>query len=185
MGELTKLGSGQAGYPSTEREPELTEDARQALTQAEADVQAAQAAFTLWLPAENALKAAQEAAKTGDSAAVLRHAKAVGELTKLGAEQAGYPSTEMPGKATTQKKTKRKPKPKAKKKAAAKKTVTAPKVQAASKPQAGTAQSIQPTSPAPVYAPEVQATVTNPAPAAKQIRPRKLCWQGDRLVECP
>jgi murein lipoprotein len=75
--------------------PALTDEAKQALAQAEADAQAATKSFTYWIPAENALKDAQAAAKEGDSAAVIKLAKKVSDLTKLGMAQSKYPSTEI------------------------------------------------------------------------------------------
>jgi len=178
VSDLTRLGAEQAAYPSTEAVPELSGEAKQALAQAEADVKAARAAFTLWLPAENAFNAAAEAAKEGDSAAVLKHAKMVSDLTRLGTAQAGYPSTEMPSKAVAKKKAKRKPKPKikTKKTSVAKPAVVAPQSSGAAAPNAP--QSSKAAAPTASPVPQVEAVT-------KQIRPRKLCWQGDRLEECP
>jgi hypothetical protein len=180
--DLAKLGAEQAKYPSTEAAPELSGEAQQALARAEADVQAARAAFTLWVPAENALSAALQGAKEGDSAAVLKHAQAVSDLTRLGTAQAGYPSTEMPSKATAKKKAKRKPKPKTKPKTKTKKTAVA-------KPAAAAPQSTGATTRSTPQLSKATVPTANPAPppeaGARQVRPRKLCWQGDRLEECP
>ena len=85
----------QAAAPAEPAKPTLSEEAKAALAQAEADAKAAKAAFAYWVPAENALKAAQEAAKTADSATVIKQAKKVSELCKISALQPGYPSTEM------------------------------------------------------------------------------------------
>jgi len=178
VSDLTRLGAEQAKYPSTESEPELSGDARVALAQAQLDAKTARAAYTLWVPAENALNAALQAAKEGDSAAVLKHAKTVSELTRLGTEQAKYPSTEMATKAVAKKKAKRKPKPKTKtKKAAVAKPATAAL-------QAGGVAAQTTSQPSKVAEPTASAAPRTEA-GAKQIRPRKLCWQGDRLEECP
>jgi len=75
--------------------PALSDEAKQALAAAETDVAAAKKAFTLWIPAENALKDAQAAAKEGDSATVIKQSKKAMDLNKLAAAQKDYPSTEM------------------------------------------------------------------------------------------
>lgn len=85
----------QAAAPAEPAKPTLSEEAKAALAQAEADAKAAKAAFTYWVPAENALKAAQEAAKAADSATVIKQAKKVSDLCKISALQPGYISTEM------------------------------------------------------------------------------------------
>jgi murein lipoprotein len=81
--------------PAVAAKPALSEEATQALAKAEADAAAAKKAFALWIPAENALKDAQAAAKEGDSATVIKQSKKVSDLTKLGMAQNSYPSTEM------------------------------------------------------------------------------------------
>lgn len=75
--------------------PALSEAAQQALAQAEADAKKAKSAFALWLPAEKALKDAQEAAKSGDSESVVKLSKKVSEMVALGLGQKSYPNTEM------------------------------------------------------------------------------------------
>lgn len=85
----------QAAAPAEPAKPALSEEAKAALTQAEADAKAAKAAFTFWIPAEKALKAAQEAAQAADSATVIKQAGIVSELCKISALQPSYPSTEM------------------------------------------------------------------------------------------
>jgi hypothetical protein len=127
------------------------------------------------VPAENAFNAAREAAKAGDSGAVLKHAKTVGDLTRLGAAQAQYPSTEVAAKPVA--------KPKAKPKARSKRATAKPVAKApVRKPQAGGAtQAVQPSAKA---APPAPAS-DKPAAVGNPIKPRKLCWQGDRLEECP
>lgn len=73
----------------------LSEDAQQALTKAEADVKAAKAKFALWTSTANALENAQEAAKAGDSATVIKESKFASSQAALGIAQLSYPSTEM------------------------------------------------------------------------------------------
>jgi len=76
-------------------EPALSAEAKMALGQAEAAVKNAKANFALWMPTESALKMAQEAAKAGDSEAVIKQAKVVTEQVKASLAQTSYPSTEM------------------------------------------------------------------------------------------
>lgn len=183
VADLTRLGVDQAQYPTTEVPPELLEEAKKALAQAEADVQVARADFTLWVPAENAFKAAQEAAKAGDSGTVIKLAREIAELTRLGAEQAQYPSTEAPAKPVA----KRKAKPKARIKRAAPKPTTVPKptvVPSAKKSQAA-ASGTTAVAKTPTKAVPPASAGSKPAAVGNTIMPRKLCWQGDRLVECP
>jgi peptide subunit release factor 1 (eRF1) len=72
---------------------QLTEEAKQTLAKAEADIKAAQAKKALWGPAQNALKDAKAAAEKNDSAAVIKHAKEASELAQLGIAQTQYPVT--------------------------------------------------------------------------------------------
>ncbi|MBI5330282.1 MAG: hypothetical protein HZB71_06680 [Betaproteobacteria bacterium] len=81
--------------PAKPAVPALSEAAVKALAQAEADVKMAKAKFALWTTAQNALKAAQEAAKAGDSAKVLKEAAFASDQVKGGLEQLNYPSTEI------------------------------------------------------------------------------------------
>jgi murein lipoprotein len=84
--------SQQAAAPAT---PTLSDEAKAALAQADATVKSAKANFTLWIPADTAYAKAQEAAKAGDSATVIKQAKIVADLSKIASAQANYPSTEM------------------------------------------------------------------------------------------
>lgn len=84
--------SQQAAAPAT---PVLSDAAKSALAEADAAVKNAKANYTLWTPAENAYKAAEAAAKTGDSAKVIKEAGIATDLSKIAAAQASYPSTEM------------------------------------------------------------------------------------------
>jgi hypothetical protein len=176
IAELTRLGVGQAQYPTTEVPAELTPEASKSLAEAEAAVKMARAGFTLWVPAEAALTAALDAAKVGDSAVVLAQAKVVAELTGLGAAQATYSSTELVAKSKSKSATKK----------AAKKLATA---QPARKPQSakGGAKAAAPiTSKTPSPAPAAPKPTATQSPAeGNAIKPRKLCWQNGRLEECP
>ncbi|MDO9224780.1 MAG: hypothetical protein Q8M09_04075 [Pseudomonadota bacterium] len=80
--------------PAVADKPMLTEAAQQALAKADADVKLANAHFALWTTAESALKSAQEAAKAGESDAVIKHAKFVSDQVARGIAQLSYPSTE-------------------------------------------------------------------------------------------
>ena len=71
--------------------PALSAEAQAALAAAQADVKAARAKNALWVTAENALKAAEAAAGTGDSATVLKQSKLASDQVKLGMEQLNYP----------------------------------------------------------------------------------------------
>lgn len=73
--------------------PAFSEEARQALAKAEADIKEAKAQRALWTTAEDALKKAQEAAAKGDSAATLKFSKAASEYARLGLMQKTYPLT--------------------------------------------------------------------------------------------
>jgi hypothetical protein len=96
---LALFAAGCSTAPSQEAaapaKPMLSEEAKAAMAEADATVKAAKANFTLWIPTEAAYEKAQAAAKTGDSAAVLKETKVVMDLSKLSAAQANYPSTEM------------------------------------------------------------------------------------------
>lgn len=71
----------------------ISDDAAKALAQAEADVKQAKAKDALWTTAAEALKEAQEAAKKGDSATVIKEAKMASDQAKLGIGQLSYPIT--------------------------------------------------------------------------------------------
>jgi murein lipoprotein len=69
----------------------LTAEAAAELVAAELDVKKARNTFSLWTTADSALKAAEEAAKKGDSATVLKQAKLAREHVRLALEQNNYP----------------------------------------------------------------------------------------------
>lgn len=89
----TKPDTAQA--PASAPQAQLSDAAKQALAQAEADVKAAQEKKGLWSTAQDALKQAKEAAKKDDSAAVIKHAKVASEHAKLGIAQTQYPLTTL------------------------------------------------------------------------------------------
>jgi flagellar basal body L-ring protein FlgH len=74
--------------------PAISAEAQQALTQAEADIKLAKSKYALWTTAQSSLDAAEQAAKAGDSATVLKQAKLASDLAQLGIGQLSYPSTE-------------------------------------------------------------------------------------------
>lgn len=84
-----------AAAPAAPAAPTISEEAQKALSQAEADVKMAKSKFALWTTAETALKQAQEAAKAGDSASVLKQAKKASEQVQGGLAQLTYASTEQ------------------------------------------------------------------------------------------
>ncbi len=96
---ITLAGCGQTpikifDLPKEAPMPAITESARDALSQAEADVEAARARFALWTTAESALQLAREAAKAGNSEQVSKQAAFASEQAKAGIAQLSYPSTE-------------------------------------------------------------------------------------------
>jgi murein lipoprotein len=75
--------------------PTLSADAQAALAAAQADVKAAKAKNALWTTSESALKAAEEAAGKGDSAAVLKQAKLASDQARKGLAQVDYPTLKV------------------------------------------------------------------------------------------
>ena len=73
--------------------PALSEEAKQALAKAEADVKEGRTQKSLWTTAEDALKKAQEAAAKNDSANTLKFSKTASEHARLGLTQKSYPLT--------------------------------------------------------------------------------------------
>ena len=68
----------------------ISAEAQAALTAAQAAVKDAKAKFALWTTAENALKAAEDAAKTGDSATVIKQSKLASDHAQKGLAQLNY-----------------------------------------------------------------------------------------------
>jgi murein lipoprotein len=75
--------------------PGISPEAQTALSAAQADVKKAKAQNALWTTAENALKAAEEAAAKGDSATVLKQAKLASDQVQKGMTQLGYPTLKV------------------------------------------------------------------------------------------
>jgi hypothetical protein len=93
-------GSDSAAMKSTEPAkvakpamPMLSDDAKKALSEAEAAAKTAKAKSALWMPADEALQKAQEAANAGNSEVVIKETGKAMELIKLGEEQMDYAST--------------------------------------------------------------------------------------------
>jgi murein lipoprotein len=85
------LAGCQSAPPATTAAPAVSDEAKAALAKAEADVKAAGAKNALWTTAEDALKAAKDAAGKGDSAAVISNAKKASDHAKMGLDQKAYP----------------------------------------------------------------------------------------------
>ena len=77
--------------PAATAKAEINDEAKNALAWAESDVKDAAKVNALWTTADNALKAAKEAAAKGDSAATLKNAKTASAQAKLGLAQTKYP----------------------------------------------------------------------------------------------
>lgn len=93
-GGTTKTDSSAASPAAEAAKPALSEEARQALAKAEADVKEAKAQKSLWTTAEDALTKAKEAAAKGDSAATLKFSKTASEHARMGLTQKSYPLTQ-------------------------------------------------------------------------------------------
>ncbi len=74
-------------------EAAISDEAKQTLSKAEADVKEAQSKGALWTTAKDALKGAKAAAAKGDNATVIKEAKIASEHAQLGIQQLSYPQT--------------------------------------------------------------------------------------------
>lgn len=72
----------------------ISEEAKQALARAEADIKEAQVHQELWTTAQMALENAKKAAAKGDSEGVIKFTQEASDLAKIGIEQARYPSVQ-------------------------------------------------------------------------------------------
>ncbi len=81
--------------PAATAKAEINDEAKNALAWAEADVKDAAKVNALWTTADNALKAAKEAAAKGDSAATIKNAKTASAQAKLGLAQTKYPPVKI------------------------------------------------------------------------------------------
>ena len=88
---LLTLSACQTTPPPVAAKAELNDEAKIALSWAEADVKDAAKAGSVWTTAEDALKAAKDAAAKIDNATVIKEAKKASAQAKLGAAQAKYP----------------------------------------------------------------------------------------------
>lgn len=75
--------------------PALSQSAKSALADAQAKVKEAKSKMALWTTADSALKAAEEAAKKGDSDGVIKNAKTAKEQAELGLAQNNYPVLQL------------------------------------------------------------------------------------------
>lgn len=91
--EAPQVSQAPAKAQAEEKKAQLTEEAKQALAKAEADIKAAKAKNALWTTAQDALKKAKEAADNYDSAAVIKHASTASEHAQLGIAQSQLPPT--------------------------------------------------------------------------------------------
>jgi murein lipoprotein len=89
---LSGCATQEAAKPAA---PTISAGAQAALTAAQAAVKDAKSKDALWTTAESALKAAEEAAKKGDSAAVITNAEKATSQAKLGLEQKNYPVLQL------------------------------------------------------------------------------------------
>jgi hypothetical protein len=92
-GALTLAGCQTTPTATATATPALSDEAKIALSWAEADVKDAKKVGMEWTTAADALKAAKEAAAKGDSAATIKQAKIASEHAKLGVGQHKYPHT--------------------------------------------------------------------------------------------
>ena len=88
---MLSLAGCQSAPPAAPTKIVLSDEAQIALAWAESDVKTAQSQGALWTTADNALKAAKEAATKGDNAAVIKSAKTASTHAKLGIEQKQQP----------------------------------------------------------------------------------------------
>jgi murein lipoprotein len=87
----TQEAPDQAKPAAESAKPTISAEAQAALTAAKADVKAAKAKGALWTTAENALKAAEDAAAKFDSTTVLKQAKLASSQANEGLAQLNLP----------------------------------------------------------------------------------------------
>jgi murein lipoprotein len=92
---LLALSACAVQEPAKPAAPAISPSAQAALAAAQAAVKDAKAKNALWTTAEGALKAAEEAAKKGDSAAVISNAEKAKGLVDLGLKQMHYPTQDI------------------------------------------------------------------------------------------
>ena len=92
---LLSIGGCALQKPVQQASPTITDNAKAALASAEAAVKEAKAKNALWPTAEDALKAAEAAAKKGDSQAVIANAQKAQDHAKMGLQQLNYPVEQL------------------------------------------------------------------------------------------
>ncbi|MDA8095348.1 MAG: hypothetical protein M0T84_15855 [Betaproteobacteria bacterium] len=80
-----------AAPPPAVNYPKISSQARQALSQAEADVNAAKAKHTLWTTTAAALQKAKRAAAKGENGLVIKESDLASQTAKLSLQQRRYP----------------------------------------------------------------------------------------------
>ncbi|MDP2029494.1 MAG: hypothetical protein Q8K12_07665 [Thiobacillus sp.] len=85
---VNKPGSAPAATAAT---PSISAEAQAALKQAQADVKMAKSKNALWTTAADLLKDAEEAAKKGDSAKVIKESAEASNHVRKGMAQLNYP----------------------------------------------------------------------------------------------
>lgn len=75
--------------------PAISDAAQASLTAAQSAVKDAKSKNALWTTAESALKAAEEAAKKGDSEAVIKNANTAKQHAEMGLKQLTYPTMQL------------------------------------------------------------------------------------------
>ena len=89
---INKPGSAPAATAAT---PSISAEAQAALKQAQADAKMAKSKNALWTTAEDSLKAAEEAAKNGDSATVIKQSAQASDHVRKGMAQLDYPAIKV------------------------------------------------------------------------------------------
>lgn len=89
---LSGCATQEAAKPAA---PTISESAKAALASAQAAVKDAKAKNALWTTADAALKAAEEAANKGDSAAVITNADKAKQHVDMGMKQLAYPTQQI------------------------------------------------------------------------------------------
>jgi hypothetical protein len=86
-----EMETSQPPAKAAEAKATISPEAQAALSDAQKDVKMAMAKFALWTTAKDALEDAEEAAKKGDSAAVLKYSKLTSDMVQKGMAQLDYP----------------------------------------------------------------------------------------------
>jgi murein lipoprotein len=92
---LTMSGCATQQEAAKPAAPAISESAKAALAAAHSAVKDAKSKNALWTTAESALKAAEEAEKKGDSAAVISNAEKAKQHAEMGLKQSTYPTQQL------------------------------------------------------------------------------------------